>query len=77
MNLNEQFQCNQDSSVYTLYVLLIPIFAHFYDALQLVLSNEKCLITHTQFVHRPFAAAALEVLFTSVMNFKRVDYKSC
>ena len=22
-------------------------------------------------------AAALEVLFTSVMNFKRVDYKSC
>ena len=47
----------QSRSVYTLYVLLIPIFAHFYDALQLVLSNEKCLITHTQFVHRPFAKA--------------------
>ena len=32
---------------------VVPIFAHFYDALQVVLSNEKCLITHTQFVHRP------------------------
>ena len=67
---------NAIKCVYTL-CSSIPIFAHFYDALQLVLSNEKCLITHTQFVHRPFAAAALEVLFTSVMNFKRVDYKSC